>query len=358
MADDFSIANGLFVDEEYEQALVHYNSAIETEKERADYYVKRSFCQYKLKNYTEAVGDATTAITLDSSIPIAHQRKGMACFALEEYEAAKEAFQIAEKLNSTPQLKTWIRKCEAELEDEDEDDDEDDEEHKQPQQPTPAPTPTPTPTPTPIPTPTPTSTAPAPKKYRHDWYQSEKKITIEIFIKKVKKDQAEIEIQENELSIAIKLSEHEEFQLSLEFFGPVNPANSKVEFLSTKIEISIEKKNAGSWPDLEKKEVEQVKSIDTEDTGKPGSFNKKNWDAILAEEPEEKLEGDQALNKVFQDIFANGSDEQKKAMVKSFTESGGTVLSTNWQDVGSREVKGSPPKGLEMKTWKDAELGR
>ena len=45
-------------------------------------------------------------------------------------------------------------------------------------------------------------------------------------------------------------------------------------------------------------------------------------------------------------------------MVKSFTESGGTVLSTNWQDVGKREVKGSPPKGLEMKSWKETELGK
>jgi hypothetical protein len=31
-------------------------------------------------------------------------------------------------------------------------------------------------------------------------------------------------------------------------------------------------------------------------------------------------------------------------MMKSFVESGGTVLSTNWEDVGSRQVKGSPPK--------------
>ena len=38
-------------------------------------------------------------------------------------------------------------------------------------------------------------------------------------------------------------------------------------------------------------------------------------------------------------------------MMKSFVESGGTVLSTNWDEVGKKEVKGSPPKGLEMKKW-------
>lgn len=38
-------------------------------------------------------------------------------------------------------------------------------------------------------------------------------------------------------------------------------------------------------------------------------------------------------------------------MMKSFVESGGTVLSTNWDEVGKGEVKGSPPAGLEMKKW-------
>jgi len=40
-------------------------------------------------------------------------------------------------------------------------------------------------------------------------------------------------------------------------------------------------------------------------------------------------------------------------MNKSFVESGGTVLSTNWGDVGNRNVEGTPPSGLEMKKWSD-----
>ena len=38
---------------------------------------------------------------------------------------------------------------------------------------------------------------------------------------------------------------------------------------------------------------------------------------------------------------------------KSFVESGGTVLSTNWGEVGSKTVEGTPPAGLEMKKWSD-----
>ncbi|KAI8029620.1 hypothetical protein LOK49_LG01G02940 [Camellia lanceoleosa] len=44
--------------------------------------------------------------------------------------------------------------------------------------------------------------------------------------------------------------------------------------------------------------------------------------------------------------FANPEKEKKGK-----AESNGTVLSTNWKEVGSKKVEGSPPNGMELKKW-------
>ncbi|KAJ0099719.1 hypothetical protein Patl1_20240 [Pistacia atlantica] len=87
----------------------------------------------------------------------------------------------------------------------------------------------------------------------------------------------------------------------------------------------------------------------------PSSKPTKDWDKLEAqvkkEEKDEKLDGDAALNKFFQDIYADADEDTRRAMKKSFVESNGTVLSTNWKEVGSKKVEGSPPDGMEMKKW-------
>lgn len=63
----------------------------------------------------------------------------------------------------------------------------------------------------------------------------------------------------------------------------------------------------------------------------------------------------QAVNELFKKIYQDGNDDVRKAMNKSFLESGGTVLSTNWGDVSKKTVDVKPPQGTEFKKfdWKD-----
>ena len=59
--------------------------------------------------------------------------------------------------------------------------------------------------------------------------------------------------------------------------------------------------------------------------------------------------GEDPTMNFFKQIYGNGDPEKRRAMMKSFQTSGGTVLSTDWGDVAKKDYEGkdrpSPPKG-------------
>jgi len=197
------------------------------------------------------------------------------------------------------------------------------------------------------------------KAIRREWYQNNTHVFITLFQKGLQQEAVDVDFQEKELTLDMKLpgSEDDAYQLNLELCDAIVPAQSKVEVSKVKVEISMAKKCIGvQWRDLEKQEV--APSALDQPQYPTSNKQKKDWGQIdrdmEADLKAEKPEGDAALNKLFKEIYEKADDETRRAMNKSFQTSGGTVLSTNWGEVAKADYEGkdrpTPPEG---QTWKD-----
>jgi len=85
------------------------------------------------------------------------------------------------------------------------------------------------------------------------------------------------------------------------------------------------------------------------------SGGKKDWDKIVHDLEKEDSGKGEGVDAFFQQIYANATEDQRRAMIKSFQTSGGTVLSTNWDDVKAKNFEGEDrpdiPKGHEWKPY-------
>ena len=122
---------------------------------------------------------------------------------------------------------------------------------------------------------------------------------------------------------------------------------------TTQIELKLAKDEPVTWPSV----IRTGDAVTLSPAPLPSSSSttpaapvtrpkpaKKNWDKLVNDLDEDEANandpnagGDAALQKLFAGIYANASDDTKRAMIKSFTESGGTTLSTDWSTVGQGE---------------------
>jgi suppressor of G2 allele of SKP1 len=169
------------------------------------------------------------------------------------------------------------------------------------------------------------------------------------------------------LTVSFPLPTGSDFTFTLDpLCHAIDPETSSHEVLSTKLSLKLAKKERGiKWSALElaPNQATVPTSMATTSTTTKGiayptssRSGSKNWDALEREaikdaETWEKPDGDAAANKLFKDLFKNATPEVRRAMEKSYVESNGTALSTNWEEVSKGHMETKPPDSMVAKKW-------
>lgn len=196
--------------------------------------------------------------------------------------------------------------------------------------------------------------APLKTKIRDDWYQSNEEVTVTIYAKGVKEETLKVEFEPRRVSVCFPGADSSEYNYNLDpLYGTIDVERSKYKIYSTKLEISLHKATAGKWATLEGDGTTDSVPVAASTGGGlsyPTSSKKAvNWANFKVDEEEVK-EDDNPEN-FFAKLYKDVDDDTKRAMMKSYVESNGTVLTTNWSEAKDKQFETSPPEGMEAKKW-------
>ena len=191
-------------------------------------------------------------------------------------------------------------------------------------------------------------------EYTHEWFQNPNYIFISINSKTIlNKDVINVSIEKRVISIHKK--ENKSVLYELHLCNSIEPKLSNFEFKDRLISFNLKKEIEGfNWVTLEKEKVKELISDNKISAYPTSSKVKKNWEQIdkeLDKEMKDNPESNEAMMNLFKQIYDRGDEKTKIAMKKSFQTSGGTVLSTNWDEVKEKDYEGKDrpeaPKGQE-----------
>lgn len=199
--------------------------------------------------------------------------------------------------------------------------------------------------------------APLKIKIREDWYQTSKDIIITIYAKNIKQDQLTIKFEDQSVVVSFPNGSNSEYNYTLDpLYAKILPEQSSYKVYSTKLEIVLVKENVGKWPTLEKSNDDTKLVVESKDVKEnsqglayPTSSKKAiNWSNFKIDDDDEKNDDPNAF---FAKLFKDTDEDSRRAMMKSYVESNGTVLTTSWDEAKNKKFETAPPDGMEEKKW-------
>ncbi|KAG6868595.1 hypothetical protein C0993_000621 [Termitomyces sp. T159_Od127] len=193
---------------------------------------------------------------------------------------------------------------------------------------------------------------------RHEFYETDDALTLSIFDRGADPTQVNVKFGDRRLSY-----QRGETSLVLEpLKGQIDPSNSTYTVGKVKVEVRLAKAIPGRWGGLIGDSPDPLaNTASSSDSTTRRVQPRKNWEGITTEilsgdkekttEEDPNVGGDSTLNSFFQKIYGDADEDTKRAMMKSYSESGGTTLSTNWDEVRKARVEVKPPQGSEWKKW-------
>lgn len=373
----------------YDEAIEHYTKALSSNATAVKYYINRSTAYQRSTKYTEALNDAETAVVLAHKravrelIKDSQFRRAVALYHLGQYADAQFVLDIVKELDEKDKmLPIWSTKLAAKLKDLSPEDlaakvtvkkVPEVEIPSATQASKPAPSTNTTKTEAPADTPKPVVPTPI-NKIKYDWYQNNESVTINILAKGVPKESTTVEMEKDSLFVSFPVSgSSSDYSYTADpLYASIDPTQSTYRVTPNKVEITLRKASPSTkWRTLESdREIvpdetsnqsplqSHILSDKTNQSSSAPAYptssksGPKNWDTVVQADLDDKdeIEGDET-SAFFKKLYAGASEEQQRAMMKSYSESGGTVLSTDWNDVGKKTVVPEPPEGMEAKKY-------
>jgi len=192
---------------------------------------------------------------------------------------------------------------------------------------------------------------------RHEFYETDEKLTLSIFDKGADPSVVQVQFEPRKFTYT-----NGEKSLVLEpLKGQITTDACDYTVGKVKIEVRFTKTAFGRWGGLIGDSPDPLANSASSSITTTSVKPRKNWDGITTEilssekekgtEEDPNVGGDSTLNSFFQKIYGDADEDTKRAMMKSYQESGGTTLSTNWDEVGRAKVEVKPPAGSEWKKW-------